>query len=200
MSAQNKSSITRRDSGVDTPHSCPSDEKMIRNLGWTLEGKWDSIATEMVGHFKETGHPVFKGIGALSRGILKRNGCRSTIDFNADSWNTELLFRTIHSSNQLSIYGTVSSWCGEFGQESNEKESTVENFAAKENEQLLKNVKPQEVNSLAQTSRSNDPVSGNRLRECQDVKHWRKEANLREFVKMRHSREESLWDELQNYS
>ena len=36
----------------------------------------------------------------------------------------------------------------------------------KRNGQLLKNVKPQEVNSLVQTPRSDDPASGNRLREC----------------------------------
>ena len=37
---------------------------------------------------------------------------------------------------------------------------------AKENEQRLNNVKPQEANSLLQTPRSDDPASGNRLREC----------------------------------
>ena len=69
--------------------------------------------------------------------------------FTADSSNTELLFRTIHSTNQRSIYGAVSSWCEEFAQRTpNQKESTAEKFVAKENQQLLKNVKPQEVNSL----------------------------------------------------
>ena len=36
----------------------------------------------------------------------------------------------------------------------------------KENEQLLKNVKPQAVNSLVQTPRSDNPASGNGLRDC----------------------------------
>ena len=36
----------------------------------------------------------------------------------------------------------------------------------KKNEQFLKNVKPQEVISLVQTLRGDDPASGNRLREC----------------------------------
>ena len=98
----------------------------------------------MVGHFKETGHPVFKSIRVLSREILKRKGGRDTIHFNADSSNTELLLRTIHSANQLSINGAVSSWCEEFAQQTpNQKESFVEKSAAKENEQLLKNVNPQ---------------------------------------------------------
>ena len=37
---------------------------------------------------------------------------------------------------------------------------------AKENEQLLKHVKPQEANSLVQSPRREDPASGNRLPEC----------------------------------
>ena len=121
----------------------------------------------MVGHFKETGHPVFKSISALSRGILKRKRDRCTIHFNADSSNTGLLFRTIHPANQLSIYGAVSSWCEEFAQRTPiQKESISEKFAAEENEQLQKNVKPREVNSLVQTPRIDNRASGNRLREC----------------------------------
>ena len=103
----------------------------------------------------------------MSRGILRRKNHSDTIHFNADASNTELLFRTIHSANQVSVHGAVSSWCKEFGQKiPHQKESTLEWFVAKENEQLLKNVQPQEVNSLLQTPRSDDPASGNTLREC----------------------------------
>ena len=117
---------------------------MKRN-GTEPEGKWDSIAGEMVGHVNETGHPVCKGISALSRGILKRKGGRDTIHFNADSSNTELFFRTIHTPNQLSINGAVSSWCAGFAQRTqSQKESTSKKFVARENEQPLKNVKLQE--------------------------------------------------------
>ena len=48
---------------------------------------------------------MFKSISALSRGILKKKKGRDTIHFHGDSTNTELLFQTIHSLNQLSIYG-----------------------------------------------------------------------------------------------
>ena len=103
----------------------------------------------------------------------KKENNRHTIHFNADSSNTELSFRTIHSANQLSIYGAVSSWCEEFGLRPNEREKrgrerepTSERLVAKENEQLLKRVKPQELNSLVQTPRSDNLASGNRLREC----------------------------------
>ena len=37
-----------------------------------LMKKWDSAASSMVQRFAETGHPMFKGISALSRGILKK--------------------------------------------------------------------------------------------------------------------------------
>ena len=47
---------------------------------------------------------------------------RDTIHFNADASNTELLFRIIHSVNQLSIHGAVSNWSGQFGLTGEEKE------------------------------------------------------------------------------
>ena len=99
-------------------------------------------------------HPIFKGISALSRGILKIK------HFNVDSSNTELLFRTNHSANQLSINGAVSSLCEEFAQWTpNHKELTVERSAANENEQLVDKVKQQEVNSLVQTPRNDNGTS-----------------------------------------
>ena len=83
---------------------------------------------------------MFKGISALISGILKRKGGRCTAHYKADSSNTELLFRTIHSANQLSIYGAVSSWCEELAQWiPGQNELTSEKSVAKENEQLLNN-------------------------------------------------------------
>ena len=46
-----------------------------------------------VQRFKESGHLVFKSISALSRGILKQKKSKSTIHFNRDAMNTELLFQ-----------------------------------------------------------------------------------------------------------
>ena len=93
----------------------PGDEKKwYGTLLYTSEGKWDSTATQMVERFKDTRHPVFKSISALSRGIMKKKHNRDTIHFNADASNTELLFRIVHSVNQLRIYGAVSNWCEQF--------------------------------------------------------------------------------------
>ena len=86
-------------------------KKWYGSLSCTPEGKCVSTATQMVERLKDLGHPVFKSINVL-RGMLKRKGGRERphIHFNADSSNTELLIRTIHSANQLSINGAFSSW------------------------------------------------------------------------------------------
>ena len=48
------------------------EKKWHGTLPDTPEGKWNSTANLMVERFKDTGHPVFKSISALSRGILKK--------------------------------------------------------------------------------------------------------------------------------
>ena len=107
-------------------------------------------------------HPEIKIISALARGILTRNNNRETIHFTADASNTKSFFRTIHSANQLSIHGAVASWCEEFGLKPDE---TSEKLTKTENDQILKEVRPQEVKLLVQTPRNDDPATGNRLRE-----------------------------------
>ena len=52
---------------------------------------------------------MFKNISPLARGILKRKNNRDPVHFTADA------SRTIHSANQLGIYGAVVGWCDEFG-------------------------------------------------------------------------------------
>ena len=70
-------------------------------------------------------------ISVMSRGIQKKKNNRDTIRFNADASNTELLFRIMHSVNQLSIYGAVSNWCEHFGftEEENGQEQQKESMA-----------------------------------------------------------------------
>ena len=127
------------------------------------EGRWDSTVTQMAKRLDESGHPVFKRISALSRGILKRKNTRDTVHFNADASNTVLSNRTIHLANQLSIYGAVACWCEESALKPDE---TSERLTKTENLQTLNEERPQEVNSLVQTPRNDEPASGNGLREC----------------------------------
>ena len=141
----------------------PGDEKKwYGTLLYTPEGKWDSTATQMVERFKDTGHPVFKSISALSRGILKKKNVRDTIHFNADASNTELLFRIIHSVNQLSIYGAVSNWCEQFGLTEEEK-GQERHLGRKEyvTQSVLSSVNSQDVKVLVSSLRL---PSGNRVR------------------------------------
>ena len=53
-----------------------------------------------------------KVISLLDRGILKKKNNRDTNHFNGEHCNIDLLYRTVHSANQLCIYGAVTKWCG----------------------------------------------------------------------------------------
>ena len=119
-----KSRITRRGSREDTGHSSAwGRQEMVWNSQLYTWRKMEFHSHSDGGAFQKTGHPVIKSISALSRGILTRKNDINTIHFNADATNTEFLCRTIHSANQFSIYGAVSSWCEEFGLRPNERES-----------------------------------------------------------------------------
>ena len=54
----------------------------------------------------------------------------------------------------------------------------MEKSVAEENEQLLKEPKPQEVTSLGQTPRRDDEAVGNRLRECLSKYYLEKEVQF----------------------
>ena len=102
----------------------------------------------MAQRFKKTGHPIFTNASAPSRGILRMLKGKETISFNADTLNTKLLFRIVHSANQLSINGAVSKWSEEFGLKPEERGPK---FADKENSvngEMLKSVASQEMKSL----------------------------------------------------
>ena len=134
-----------------------SEEKWYGSSSYAQKGEWDSLANKMVQQFKETGHPVFKSISALSRGILKKKG-RDTINFNGDSPNTELLFHTIHSVNQLSIYGAVTNWCQQFGL--TEEEKGRANLSV--DKKMLTSIPPEELQLLVSPPTM---APGNRMRE-----------------------------------
>ena len=79
------------------------------------QGAWDHIADEMLLEFAESGHPIFRAMTPLSRGILKSKGHgKLSIHFTADYPTIETVFRIIVSANQLSLYGAVANMCEEF--------------------------------------------------------------------------------------
>ena len=142
----------------------PGDEKKwCEKSKYPPEGKWNSVASQVVQRFKRTGHPVFTSASALSRGFLRMLKVKETIHFNADASNTELFFRIIHLVNQLSIYEAVSGWCEQVGLIADEKgQERILEKGESVNKEMLKSVNSQEVNSLVSCPRL---ASGNRLRE-----------------------------------
>ena len=70
-----------------------------------LKENGNSIAAKLVQNFNETKHPVFTSISALNSAILRMIKGKSSIHFNAESTNSQLLFRIIFSANQLNVYG-----------------------------------------------------------------------------------------------
>ena len=68
-------------------------------------------------------------------------------------------------TRQISSVSTepVASWCEEFGLKPDE---TSEMLKKTESDQILKEVRPQEVNSLVQAPGNDEPAFGNRLRKC----------------------------------
>ena len=96
-------------------------------------------------------------------GILRKKNNKETRHFSADASNTELLDRTIHSVNQLSINGAVARWCEYFGMMSDVKPpKTV-------NDEILEEVQPKEVTSLVKAPRNAQPAAGNSLSEVQQT-------------------------------
>ena len=75
------------------------------------------------------------------------------------------MYRTIHSVNQLSIYGAVASWCEKFGLKLDEKlPKTIFVFFFLH---ILQGVQPKEVTSVEMAPRNEVPAAGNSLREVQ---------------------------------
>ena len=152
--------ICERTLGLHWPRH---EEKWFRGYNYKPDGKWDSIASRMVKDFEEQDTPVFKGISALTRGIMRRKKSKDTIHYNGESSNVELLYRIIHSVNQLCVYGPVTNWCETLGRTEAEKGN---NSGKELTSHLLNNhdVNTEEISSLVKIPRA-PPASGNRMRQ-----------------------------------
>ena len=117
---------------------------------------------------------------ALDRRYSRKKGRTYSIHFNGDTSNAELLFRTISLANQLSIHGAVTDWCDELAQQiPGQSFSTIEKSIAKLNEQLIRKLAPEEVNTLEKTLWTEVQASTNRLRD-----HEEKFAKLSKEMKV----------------
>ena len=130
---------------------------------WAVPTKWSSL---------------FRGTRALDRVVLKRTPGRDTIHFTADSGNIERMPRTMHSANQPSIHGAVSSWCDEFPEQLLGQTSVgADKSVSKMNEQLTRHLDPQEVVFLVQNQRRTEEARAKllawSLATIRDAGPWR---------------------------
>ena len=123
-----------------------NEEKWYGTYAHKPEGTRDQQGNQTIDQFQQSGHPIFRGTSALDRGVLKRQSGRNTVHFTADAGNIELMLRTIHSGNQLSIYGAVSNWCIDLAEKMHGQTSTgVDTSISEENDQISKHLDSQEV-------------------------------------------------------
>ena len=128
-------------------NSCKDTGRSRRMVG--LHSQWNDTAIQRIRTYC-----VYSTRG-LSRGILKRKRGFETNHFNEESTNTELLFQTIHSVNQLSIYGEL---VPKFGltEEKKGRDNVIVNNS------FLTSVPPDEVQYLVSLP---TVASGNRLQQ-----------------------------------
>ena len=85
-----------------------SEKKWYGTYTGRPDGSWDKIAEQTMVNFSESGHPIFRASSAFGSGELRsKGGGKKATHFNGSDENIELLFRTVISANQLSVYGAV---------------------------------------------------------------------------------------------
>ena len=142
------------------------------------EGKWDLRDSKIVDEFEKSGHPVFEGTSPLGWGIFKRKKGKDTIHFNGKHSNIDLLYRTVHSANQLCVHGAVTNWCETLGRVVFEKR---ENCGHDLDRRLLneERTNAEEIDSLVTVSRI-PPAPRNRMRQrFQDFESFAPESQLK---------------------
>ena len=109
---QKKSNCTHRDFRKVTGRFIgPGEEmKLYGTRDYKPEGKWPFLASKMEQNFQETKHPVFTSSSAMNCGTPSKIKGKSSTHFNAESTNSELLFKIKYHANQLSIFGGVANW------------------------------------------------------------------------------------------
>ena len=96
LRTQKKSNCTHRDfRKVTGRYRARRRNEVLWYKDYKTEGTWNFLASKMVQNFQETKHPVFTSISALNRGILRKIKGKSSLHINAESTNSELLFKII---------------------------------------------------------------------------------------------------------
>ena len=75
---------------------------------YKLERPWNMTADVMVGNFKESVRPIFRGIRCVESRSREEERWKMYDALHCGIFD--------HSANQLSIYGAVATWCEDFAQ------------------------------------------------------------------------------------
>ena len=93
------------------------EEKWYETQNYEPEGQWNSTADVMVSNSRQRTSSLQSLQCVGSRILEKGKVWKYTIHFSAGPSSAVLLFRTINSANQLSIYGAVADWCHDLTQQ-----------------------------------------------------------------------------------
>ena len=85
-------------------------EKWYGTHTYKPEEHWNETADIMFENFKESEHPILRGISALNRGVLKRKGGKCTIQFTAESSECRALISHGSLSKSAQFLRRVASW------------------------------------------------------------------------------------------
>ena len=87
--------------------------KWYRTHVYKPEGNWNSTTDVKQINFVECEHSVIRASSALDRGSFSKKVGQFSNHCSVETSSAELLFRTINSVSQLSIYAAVADWCEE---------------------------------------------------------------------------------------
>ena len=89
---------------------------------------------------------------ALNRGTMRERRNKDIIHYNGESFNVKLLYRTLHSANQLCVYEAVTNWCETLGRTETEKRKFWATIESKTVEKSAH--KKEEISSLVKITTS----------------------------------------------
>ena len=165
------------------------ESKWYQGYATNYGGKWDLRASQMAEDFENSGHPVFQGMGPLGRGILKKKNDRGTIHFNGEYCNIDLLYKPVHSANQLFVFTEQSQGIVENKHRTNSGVTTQSRPESARKTSPRNHIKQEDLKSLVDIPRL-PQASGNRmlqhLKDFDSMPFMSKIEDLRTTAKFYH--------------
>ena len=124
----------------------------------------------MLFNLARSGHPIFRGTSALERGQSRsKEGGKTSIHFNGNTKNMELLLQMVISVNQLSLYGAAMIEELPVGERAPENPLHQVNW---KNKKLLHNLLSQKCKPMKSDRETCCKNTSNDLRNCQKTRSY----------------------------